>query len=68
VRLPKEFRFEGTEVEIRRDAATGAVLLQAPIAVEGKSWQAFFDRLDAIDIPDGTFSRETHMPVERDFF
>jgi antitoxin VapB len=27
VRLPKEFRFEGTEVAIRRDPATGTVLL-----------------------------------------
>jgi antitoxin VapB len=30
VRLPKEFRFEGTEVEVRRDAATGNVLLLQP--------------------------------------
>jgi virulence-associated protein VagC len=28
VRLPKEFRFEGDEVEIRRDPVTGAVLLE----------------------------------------
>ncbi len=28
VRLPKEFRFEGEEVEIRRDAVTGAVVLE----------------------------------------
>lgn len=27
VRLPEEFRFEGTEVAIRRDEATGGVLL-----------------------------------------
>jgi antitoxin VapB len=27
VRLPAEFRFEGTEVYIRRDAATGEVIL-----------------------------------------
>ena len=26
VRLPKEFRFEGTEVAIRRDPATGEVV------------------------------------------
>lgn len=29
VRLPKEFRFEGKEVEIRRDPATGEVVLSA---------------------------------------
>jgi len=32
VRLPKEFRFEGTEVAIRRDPATGEVLLSEPAA------------------------------------
>jgi antitoxin VapB len=30
VRLPKEFRFEGTEVAIRRNPATGEVLLSEP--------------------------------------
>jgi antitoxin VapB len=30
VRLPKEFRFEGTEVAIRRDPATGDVMLFEP--------------------------------------
>jgi antitoxin VapB len=68
VRLPKEFRFEGTEVEIRRDEATGAILLQTPASKEKKSWQEFFDRLDALDIPEEMFVRETHIPVERDLF
>ena len=27
VRLPKEFRFSGTEVEISRDAVTGGIIL-----------------------------------------
>jgi antitoxin VapB len=30
VRLPKEFRFEGTEVRIRRDPETGEVVLSEP--------------------------------------
>ena len=30
VRLPKEFRFEGTEVKVRRNPATGEVLLSKP--------------------------------------
>jgi antitoxin VapB len=30
LRLPAEFRFEGNEVEIRRDPATGDVILSPP--------------------------------------
>ena len=30
VRLPAEFRFEGTEVEVRRDLVTGDVVLSTP--------------------------------------
>lgn len=40
VRLPAEFRFPGTEVEIRRDMATGGVLLTAKQHRTG-SWDAF---------------------------
>jgi antitoxin VapB len=36
VRLPKEFRFEGNEVAIRRDPATGEVLLSESV-VEPKN-------------------------------
>ncbi len=70
VRLPKEFRFEGTEVAIRRDPATGGVVLSQPKApVEPKrSWQEWFDYLDSLDIPEDVFEREVHMPAERDFF
>ena len=38
VRLPAEFRFEGTEVLIRRDARSGDVVLSPVKAV---SWAAF---------------------------
>jgi antitoxin VapB len=70
VRLPKEFRFEGTEVGIRRNEATGEVVLSRPAApVEAKrSWQEWFDLLDSLDIPEDVFEREVHMPAERDFF
>ena len=30
VRLPAEFRFEGSEVDIRRDSVTGEVVLSKP--------------------------------------
>lgn len=68
VRLPKEFRFEGTEVKVRRDAATGNVVLLQPAAKKTKSWQEWFDLFDSLEIPDGVFKREVHMPVERDIF
>jgi len=49
VRLPKEFRFEGNEVVIRRDEATGDVVI-APVPVEPPSvsfdeWFALYDAL-----------------------
>jgi len=68
VRLPKEFRFTGTEIEVCRDAATGNVLLLQPADQPSKSWQEWFDRFDSLDIPDGVFERVVHMPAERDLF
>ena len=38
VRLPSEFRFEGTKVFIRRDPETGDVILSR----RPESWQSFF--------------------------
>ena len=48
VRLPKEFRFEGTEVEIRRDELTGEVILRP----KRHSWAAFYALADQTEIPD----------------
>jgi len=48
VRLPKEFRFEGTEVAIRRNAATGEVILaQAPQqpTIGFDEWFALYDAI-----------------------
>lgn len=47
VRLPVEFRFEGDEVEIRRDPVTGDVVLSKPIA----SWDQYFDWVRTLDLP-----------------
>jgi len=72
VRLPKEFRFEGTEVAIRRDEATGEVVLSQPAVpapeTPAKSWQEWFDLLDSLGLPDDIFERQVHMPTERDLF
>ena len=44
VRLPAEFRFEGDEVRIRRDPATGEVIL-SPLNRSLEDWVALRDRL-----------------------
>lgn len=51
VRLPAEFRFAGTEVAIRRDEATGEVIL-SPTRTPKDSWQEFFDRADSLTFPE----------------
>ncbi|MGA8044381.1 MAG: AbrB family transcriptional regulator [Terracidiphilus sp.] len=68
VRLPKEFRFEGKEVTIRRDSVTGEVVLSEPAACKAKSLQDWFRLFDSLEIPEDFFKREVHMPVERDIF
>ena len=60
VRLPKEFRFRGTEVFIRRDINTGEVVLSAkPV-----SWQEFFDLADCTEIPSDFMADRDNMPAE----
>jgi antitoxin VapB len=48
VRLPSEFRFEGDEVYISRDEATGDVILSSQPRRDG--WRAFVAWRDARDI------------------
>ncbi len=68
VRLPKAFRFEGNEVNIRKDETTGEVILSP----KRKTWAEFFafaDRLNA-EIPDDFMSdgmRRT-LPQDRNPF
>ena len=47
VRLPKEFRFEGKEVSIRRDPTTGDVVLSK----RHKSWDAFIALAKKTEVP-----------------
>lgn len=47
VRLPADFRFDGDEVEIRRDEGTGDVILSAKRKRTG-SLTRFFELRDAI--------------------
>jgi antitoxin VapB len=65
VRLPAEFRFEGTEVFIRQDPATGDVILSP----RPESWESFFKLVAEAGIPDDFMSdRDDRPPQERDLF
>ena len=70
IRVPAEFRFEGTEVYIERDPKTGNLILShKPYA----SWQSFLELRDRTlkqgEIP-GEFMRERgdRPPQKRDLF
>ena len=68
VRLPMEFRFEGEEVFVTRDGATGDVVLSTRPGA--KAWGEFFELLRAVDVPDD-FLDERPMnvvPPERGLF
>jgi antitoxin VapB len=60
VRLPKEFRFSGREVLIRRDPATGEVVL-APLSTRKRrlsfeQWLALYDAIPD-DAPEEEFAK-----------
>jgi antitoxin VapB len=59
VRLPAEFRFEGDEVDIRRDPITGDVVLSKPLA----SWDKYFDWARKLNLP-ADFLRERDQPQD----
>ena len=48
VRLPAEFRFEGSEVDIRRNPVTGEVVLSKPT----RTWDDYFNWVGKLDFPD----------------
>ncbi len=65
VRLPSEFRFEGSEVFIRRDPKTGDVVLSA----RPESWESFFELIVRGDVPDDFLAeRRDQKPQKRNLF
>lgn len=60
VQLPMEFRFQGTEVFIRRNPATGEVVLSP----KPTSWQEFFELADRTDIPADFMTDREDLPAE----
>ncbi|ODT37061.1 MAG: hypothetical protein ABS55_04345 [Lautropia sp. SCN 70-15] len=67
VRLPAKFRFEGTEVSVRRDPRTGEVILSGRPA--GLDWADFFALREAAraEARDFLADRQDEPPQERDF-
>jgi antitoxin VapB len=60
VRLPREFRFEGTEVFVRRDPETGDVILSP----RRKSIKEFFELLDTLG-PVEDFMKDRRDPPQK---
>lgn len=59
VRLPAEFRFAGDEVYVRRDPATGDVILSS----RADAWDAFFNLVaTADDVPEDWPSPADALP------
>ena len=68
VRLPAEFRFEGSEVYVMRDEITGDVILSRRPGA--KVWGDFFEMMHHIEVPDD-FMVDRPMnrpPSNRDLF
>jgi len=61
VRLPADYRFDGTEVYIRRDPATGDVVLSR----KPESWEDFFKLADQVDWPNDFLSDRDDRPPQR---
>lgn len=61
VRLPAEFRFEGSEVFVRRDLATGDVVLSR----RPESWKGFFALLKTADVPEDFLSDRNDAPPQK---
>jgi len=60
VRLPAEFRFDTDEVFIRRDPATGDVVLSR----RPEGWAEFFAQADAAGIPDDFLDDRGDLPSQ----
>jgi antitoxin VapB len=65
VRLPADFRFEGSEVFIRQDQITGDVVLSR----RPESWDSFFKLRQEADVPDEFMAdRQDEAPQKRELF
>ena len=61
VRLPAKYRFEGSEVYVRRDSATGDVILSR----RPESWQDFFELMKTINLPEDFLGDRHDAPPQK---
>jgi antitoxin VapB len=61
VRLPVDFRFPGSEVYVRRDPATGDVILSR----RPDSWRDFFDLTGGLEIPEDFLADRRDAPPQK---
>jgi antitoxin VapB len=61
VRLPSEFRFEGSEVYVRRDPQTGDVILSR----RPESWLDYFELMKTIDVPEDFLADRKDAPPQK---
>jgi antitoxin VapB len=65
VRLPSEYRFEGSEVYVRRDPQNGDVILSR----RPDSWRDFFQLVETLDLPEDFLGdRKDTPPQKRNLF
>jgi antitoxin VapB len=61
VRLPANLRFEGSEVYVRRDSATGDVILSR----RPESWEDFFDLASGLEVPEDFLAHRRDAPPQK---
>ena len=61
VRLPAEYRFEGSQVYVRRDPASGDVILSR----RPESWLDFFELMKTIDVPEDFLAERQDVPPQK---
>ena len=62
VRLPKEYRFDGETVFIRRDKKTGDVILSS----RPEKWDQFFALIENLDVPQDFLCDRDQPTIDRD--
>jgi antitoxin VapB len=61
VRLPSEYRFEGSEVYVRRDPENGDVILSR----RPESWRDFLQLVKALDLPEDFLADRQDIPPQK---
>ncbi len=61
VRLPADYRFEGSEVYVRRDPSSGDVILSR----RPESWEDFFELTKNIDVPSDFLAERADTPPQK---